>query len=172
MNCVLFIYHCILYCRVLHCRNAPSPAATSSLAIAKLVVDRMEQEFSLSLDQMYTQYSRRCTLSKISTTVEVHSVLCILYCIYNVLCTLYSAQCTLWNTCPLSTVYSLKYMYSVHPVVYSLEYVYSVHPVVYSLEYMYSVHPVVYSLEYMYTVQSGVDVHTEQCTAWRRMYTV
>ena len=28
--------------RVLHCRNAPSPAATSSLAIASLVVDKME----------------------------------------------------------------------------------------------------------------------------------
>ena len=29
--------------RVLHCRNAPSPAATSSLAIASLVVDKMEE---------------------------------------------------------------------------------------------------------------------------------
>lgn len=28
--------------KVLHCRNAPSPAATSSLAIARLVVDKME----------------------------------------------------------------------------------------------------------------------------------
>ena len=28
--------------KVLHCRNAPSPAATSSLAIASLVVDKME----------------------------------------------------------------------------------------------------------------------------------
>ena len=33
--------------RVLHCRNAPSPAATSSLAIARLVVDRMEQDWGL-----------------------------------------------------------------------------------------------------------------------------
>ena len=28
--------------KVLHCRNAPSPAAISSLAIASLVVDKME----------------------------------------------------------------------------------------------------------------------------------
>jgi len=34
-------------CRVLHCRNAPSPAATSSLTIAKLVVDKMEDKFGL-----------------------------------------------------------------------------------------------------------------------------
>ena len=33
--------------RVLHCRNAPSPAATSSLAIARLIVDRMEEQFQL-----------------------------------------------------------------------------------------------------------------------------
>ncbi|CAK1600943.1 unnamed protein product [Parnassius mnemosyne] len=33
--------------RVLHCRNAPSPGATSSLAIAKMIVDKMEQEFKL-----------------------------------------------------------------------------------------------------------------------------
>ena len=33
--------------RVLHCRNAPSPAATSSLAIANMVVDRMQQEFNI-----------------------------------------------------------------------------------------------------------------------------
>ena len=33
--------------RVLHCRNAPSPGATSSLAIAKLVADKVEQQFSL-----------------------------------------------------------------------------------------------------------------------------
>jgi len=33
--------------RVLHCRNAPSPAATSSLAIAQLVVDKMEAQFNL-----------------------------------------------------------------------------------------------------------------------------
>lgn len=33
--------------RILHCRNAPSPGATSSLAIAKMVADRLEQEFQL-----------------------------------------------------------------------------------------------------------------------------
>lgn len=32
---------------VLHCRNAPSPGATSSLAIAKMIVDRVEAEFSI-----------------------------------------------------------------------------------------------------------------------------
>ncbi|XP_046814634.1 L-2-hydroxyglutarate dehydrogenase, mitochondrial isoform X1 [Vespa crabro] len=31
--------------RVLHCRNAPSPAATSSMAIAKHIVDKMENNF-------------------------------------------------------------------------------------------------------------------------------
>jgi len=35
--------------RVLHCRNAPSPAATSSLAIAKLVVNKMEEEFNIGI---------------------------------------------------------------------------------------------------------------------------
>lgn len=33
--------------KVLHCRNAPSPAATSSLAIAKLVVDKMEDQWGI-----------------------------------------------------------------------------------------------------------------------------
>ena len=33
--------------RVLHVRNAPSPAATSSLAIAKLVVDRAVADFAI-----------------------------------------------------------------------------------------------------------------------------
>jgi len=33
--------------RVLHCRNAPSPAATSSLAIARVIVDKMETQFKL-----------------------------------------------------------------------------------------------------------------------------
>ena len=33
--------------RVLHCRNAPSPAATSSLAIARVIVDKMENKFKL-----------------------------------------------------------------------------------------------------------------------------
>uniref|UniRef100_A0A1B6HDJ9 L-2-hydroxyglutarate dehydrogenase, mitochondrial n=1 Tax=Homalodisca liturata TaxID=320908 RepID=A0A1B6HDJ9_9HEMI len=34
--------------RVLHCRNAPSPGATSSMAIAKMVADRLQDEFHLS----------------------------------------------------------------------------------------------------------------------------
>jgi len=33
--------------RALHVRNAPSPAATSSLAIARLIADRAEQAFDL-----------------------------------------------------------------------------------------------------------------------------
>jgi len=33
--------------RVLHCRNAPSPGATSSLAIAKMIADKIENEFSI-----------------------------------------------------------------------------------------------------------------------------
>lgn len=33
--------------RVLHCRNAPSPGATSSLAIAKMIADKVEQEFKV-----------------------------------------------------------------------------------------------------------------------------
>ncbi|XP_068085335.1 L-2-hydroxyglutarate dehydrogenase, mitochondrial [Anabrus simplex] len=33
--------------RVLHCRNAPSPAATSSLAIARMIADRVEKEFNI-----------------------------------------------------------------------------------------------------------------------------
>lgn len=37
--------------RILHCRNAPSPGATSSLAIAKMVADRLDNEFTLSLSQ-------------------------------------------------------------------------------------------------------------------------
>ncbi|XP_043269859.1 L-2-hydroxyglutarate dehydrogenase, mitochondrial isoform X2 [Venturia canescens] len=32
-------------CRVVHCRNAPSPAATSSMAIAKYISDKLEQDF-------------------------------------------------------------------------------------------------------------------------------
>lgn len=35
--------------RVLHCRNAPSPGATSSLAIAKTIADKIEKEFSFLL---------------------------------------------------------------------------------------------------------------------------
>ncbi|CAH0561174.1 unnamed protein product [Brassicogethes aeneus] len=34
--------------RVLHCRNAPSPGATSSLAIAKMMADKMESEFKFN----------------------------------------------------------------------------------------------------------------------------
>ncbi|XP_017069991.1 LOW QUALITY PROTEIN: L-2-hydroxyglutarate dehydrogenase, mitochondrial [Drosophila eugracilis] len=33
--------------RVLHCRNAPSPGATSSLAIGKMIADKIENEFSI-----------------------------------------------------------------------------------------------------------------------------
>lgn len=33
--------------RVLHVRNAPSPGATSSLAIAKMVADKIEKEFNI-----------------------------------------------------------------------------------------------------------------------------
>lgn len=36
-----------LSARVLHVRNAPSPAATSSLAIARLVADRCGEQFGL-----------------------------------------------------------------------------------------------------------------------------
>ena len=37
----------ILSHRVLHCRNAPSPGATSSLAIARMMADKMENTFGL-----------------------------------------------------------------------------------------------------------------------------
>lgn len=33
--------------RVMHCRNAPSPGATSSMAIAKMIADKVEQEFRM-----------------------------------------------------------------------------------------------------------------------------
>lgn len=33
--------------RVLHVRNAPSPAATSSLAIAEMIADEVESRFAL-----------------------------------------------------------------------------------------------------------------------------
>lgn len=33
--------------RMLHVRNAPSPAATSSLAIARMVADKAQQTFKL-----------------------------------------------------------------------------------------------------------------------------
>lgn len=48
-----FVFHCggekdgMIAQRVLHCRNAPSPGATSSLAIAKMIGDRLEKEFRL-----------------------------------------------------------------------------------------------------------------------------
>ena len=32
---------------ILHCRNAPSPGATSSLAIAKMIADKCKNEFKL-----------------------------------------------------------------------------------------------------------------------------
>lgn len=32
---------------ILHCRNAPSPGATSSLSIAKMIADRVEKDFKL-----------------------------------------------------------------------------------------------------------------------------
>ncbi|KAK7865982.1 hypothetical protein R5R35_009408 [Gryllus longicercus] len=35
--------------RVLHCRNAPSPGATSSLAIAELIVQRLNEQFNLCM---------------------------------------------------------------------------------------------------------------------------
>lgn len=34
--------------RVLHCRNAPSPGATSSLAIAKMMAEKLKTEFQLN----------------------------------------------------------------------------------------------------------------------------
>ena len=33
--------------RVLHVRNAPSPAATSSLAIARMIADKVQTQFDL-----------------------------------------------------------------------------------------------------------------------------
>ena len=33
--------------RVLHCRNAPSPAATSSLAIAKVISEKLNRSYDL-----------------------------------------------------------------------------------------------------------------------------
>lgn len=33
--------------RILHCRNAPSPGATSSLAIAKMIADKANNDFGL-----------------------------------------------------------------------------------------------------------------------------
>ena len=33
--------------RVVHCRNAPSPGATSSLAIGRMMADKMEEKIGL-----------------------------------------------------------------------------------------------------------------------------
>ncbi|XP_047495158.1 L-2-hydroxyglutarate dehydrogenase, mitochondrial-like [Penaeus chinensis] len=38
---------CELGSKILHCRNAPSPGATSSLSIAKMIADKCKAEFSL-----------------------------------------------------------------------------------------------------------------------------
>ncbi|XP_066946571.1 L-2-hydroxyglutarate dehydrogenase, mitochondrial [Macrobrachium rosenbergii] len=47
-----FVFHrelnCKLGARILHCRNAPSPGATSSLSIAKMIADKCKQEFDFS----------------------------------------------------------------------------------------------------------------------------
>lgn len=32
--------------RVIHCRNAPSPGATSSLSIAKMISDKLDKDFN------------------------------------------------------------------------------------------------------------------------------
>lgn len=32
---------------ILHCRNAPSPGATSSLSIAKMIADKLDEDFKL-----------------------------------------------------------------------------------------------------------------------------
>ena len=37
--------------RVLHCRNAPSPGATSSLAIARMMADTVAEKFALPKDR-------------------------------------------------------------------------------------------------------------------------
>ena len=39
--------------RVLHVRNAPSPGATSSLAIAKMVTEKVQERFHLSWSEFY-----------------------------------------------------------------------------------------------------------------------
>ncbi|GBM23800.1 L-2-hydroxyglutarate dehydrogenase, mitochondrial, partial [Araneus ventricosus] len=33
--------------KILHVRNAPSPAATSSLAIARMIVDKLKEQFHI-----------------------------------------------------------------------------------------------------------------------------
>uniref|UniRef100_A0A0P4WQD0 L-2-hydroxyglutarate dehydrogenase, mitochondrial n=1 Tax=Scylla olivacea TaxID=85551 RepID=A0A0P4WQD0_SCYOL len=46
-----FVFHretdCKLGSRILHCRNAPSPGATSSLSIAKMIAEKCKAEFAL-----------------------------------------------------------------------------------------------------------------------------
>ncbi|XP_050727429.1 L-2-hydroxyglutarate dehydrogenase, mitochondrial-like isoform X4 [Eriocheir sinensis] len=46
-----FVFHretnCKLGSRILHCRNAPSPGATSSLSIAKMIAEKCKAEFTL-----------------------------------------------------------------------------------------------------------------------------
>ena len=42
-----FVFESGLGSRVLHCRNAPSPGATSSLAIGRMMADRAAEEFGL-----------------------------------------------------------------------------------------------------------------------------
>ena len=46
-----FVFHretdCKLGSRILHCRNAPSPGATSSLSIAKMIAEKCKVEFAL-----------------------------------------------------------------------------------------------------------------------------
>ncbi len=37
--------------RMLHVRNAPSPGATSSLAIARMIVDKADEKFAIGLRQ-------------------------------------------------------------------------------------------------------------------------
>ncbi|XP_076037732.1 L-2-hydroxyglutarate dehydrogenase, mitochondrial-like [Oratosquilla oratoria] len=39
--------NCEVGSRILHCMNAPSPGATSSLAIAKMIADKLHEEFKL-----------------------------------------------------------------------------------------------------------------------------
>lgn len=36
--------------KILHCRNAPSPGATSSLAIAKMIADKLEKQFDFNIN--------------------------------------------------------------------------------------------------------------------------
>jgi len=40
-----FVFDSVQGGRILHCRNAPSPGATSSIAIGRMVADKMEEQF-------------------------------------------------------------------------------------------------------------------------------